>query len=108
LWRGELVLADYFDLAFCLLFIGLTIQAFRRLPRVYGIYGGATLFLLLAKTADIQPLLSFSRYVLSLFPAFIVLGQLGANRWVHRAILYPSWFGLLYLSGQFAIWGWVG
>jgi hypothetical protein len=46
--------------------------------------------------------------VLVLFPAFQELGRIGANPWVNRMVLYLSWLGLLFMSGQFAIWGWVG
>ena len=66
------------------------------------------LALILTKVSDFEALLSASRYVLALFPGFIVLGRLGASRaWVHRLIVYPSIVGLLYLTGQFVIWGWV-
>jgi hypothetical protein len=50
---------------------------------------------------------SMSRYVLTLFPIFMYLGILGKDRRVHRCIFYPSVALLLYLCGQFAMWGWV-
>lgn len=108
LFRGEFVQADYFDLAFCLLFLGLTIVVLRWLPSVYGIYSVLMLALILSKVSDFEALLSVSRYVLAVFPGFIVLGRLGSSRpWLHRLILYPSLAGLLYLTGQFVVWGWV-
>ncbi len=42
---------------------------------------------------------------LALFPAFLVWARAGRHAWVNRAILYLSWSGLLFMSGQFAIWG---
>ncbi|MEE8568707.1 MAG: hypothetical protein V3S81_08850 [Anaerolineales bacterium] len=42
------------------------------------------------KVGEIQPLLSVPRYVLAIFPAFIVLGQAGKNQWANRLILYLS------------------
>ncbi|OGO70176.1 MAG: hypothetical protein A2Z37_12130 [Chloroflexi bacterium RBG_19FT_COMBO_62_14] len=105
---GRFLQADYFDLGFCLLFVGLTALALRWLPAVYGVYSLLMLALILTKVSDFEALLSVSRYVLALFPGFIVLGRLGASRaWVHRLIVYPSIVGLLYLTGQFVIWGWV-
>ncbi len=65
------------------------------------------LMAILMKVGEIQPLLSVPRYVLAIFPAFIVLGQAGKNQWANRLILYLSWLGLLYFCGQFVIWGWV-
>jgi hypothetical protein len=107
--RGEFVQADYFDLAFCLLFLALTVLVLRWLPAIYGVYCSLMLLLVLSKVGDFEALLSLSRYVIALFPCFVVLGRLGASRgWVHRLILYPSLAGLLFLTGQFVIWGWVG
>lgn len=97
-----------FDLFFALLFIVLTVLVCWRLPRVYGIYMISILAGVLTKTAPIQPLLSVSRYVLSLFPAFILLGRWGRNPWLHRFIVYPSIALFLFFSGQFVIWGYVG
>ncbi len=109
LFRGQFLQADYFDLAFCLLFLALTVLVLLWLPSIYGVYSLLMLVLILSKASDFEALLSLSRYVLALFPAFIVLGRLGASRaWIHRLILYPSIAGLLFLSGQFVIWGWVG
>jgi hypothetical protein len=109
LLSGESVQADYFDLAFCLLFLALTVLVLRWLPSIYGVYSLLMLLLILSKASDFEALLSLSRYVLALFPGFVVLGRLGASKaWVHRLILYPSIAGLLFLTGQFVIWGWVG
>jgi hypothetical protein len=59
--------------------------------------------------SEFEALLSVSRYILALFPAFIVLGRIGSSKpWLHRLILYPSIAGLLFLTGQFVLWGWVG
>jgi hypothetical protein len=116
LWRavrvlasGHFVFIEPFDLLFAVLFIGLTIVALFRLPSMYGLYMAATLTGALAKVADVQPLLSLSRYVLVLFPGFVLLAMLGRrSAWWNRAIVYPSATLLLFFTGQFAIWGWVG
>jgi hypothetical protein len=109
LLRGEFLQADYFDLAFSVLFVGLTIWVFRWLPSVYAVYSLVMLILILSKVSEFEALLSVSRYILALFPAFIVLGRIGSSKpWLHRLILYPSIAGLLFLTGQFVLWGWVG
>jgi hypothetical protein len=104
---GEPLLMDYFDLGFGLLFVLLTFLAVRQLPTIYGLYSALMLMVILSKVGEIQPLLSVPRYVLAIFPAFIVLGRAGKNPLVNRLIIYLSWLGLLFFSGQFVIWGWV-
>jgi hypothetical protein len=116
LWRAIQVLAsgrfqpiEPFDLAFAVLFAILTVQAFRALPGIYGLYMAAMLVGTLSKVSDVQPLLSVSRYVLVLFPGHVLLAMWGARRaWVHRLVLYTSFALWLFYAGQFAIWGWVG
>ncbi len=105
---GHFLLADLFDVCFLLLFIASTPWILRRLSPIYGFYQIAFLLLYLARFSEIQPLLSTARYVLALFPAFIAFSQWGQNPWINRMFLYLSWLGLFLLSGQFAIWGWVG
>jgi hypothetical protein len=98
-----------FDLFFALLFIGLTVVAFHELPAIYAIYMAVMLTSALAKVADMQPLLSLSRYVLVLFPGFVLLARLGwRSEWWHRVIVYLSVALLVFFTGQFALWGWVG
>jgi hypothetical protein len=95
------------NLGMLVVFVGMTILSIRDLPREYGIYMAVTLFVLLLRRTTLQPLVSMSRYVLVLFPAFLLWGRWGRNPRVQRLIIYPCFALLLYLSGQFAIWGWV-
>ena len=88
-------------------FLAMTVLSFRGLPREYGIYMAVTLCALMLRRTTIQPLVSMSRYVLVLFPAFMLWGRWGRNPRVQRLIVYPSVALLLYLCGQFAMWGWV-
>ncbi len=105
---GDYYPADLLDIAALLVFAGLMIPVWRRLPRIHSVYSLAFVGLYLVRVPGDQPLLATVRYVLALLPAFIILGSLGRNPWIHRLILYPCWAGLLFMSGQFAIWGWVG
>ena len=88
-------------------FIAMTILSFRKLPMEYAIYMAITLLALMLRRTALQPLVSMSRYVLVLFPAFMLWGHWGSNPRIQRLIVYPSVALLLYLSGQFAMWGWV-
>ena len=105
---GEANFADVFDLALLLLFIGLAVPVWRQLSRPLALFYLGYLLLHLSRVAEIAPLLGMARYVLVLFPAYLVLAGWGRRPWIHRLIVYLSAAGLLLLSGQFAIWGWVG
>ncbi len=95
------------NLTMTFVFLAMTIISFRALPPTYSLYMALTIFVLLLRRTTAQPLVSMSRYVLTLFPAFIIWGRWGRNPWVNRLIVYPSIALLIYLCGQFAIWGWV-
>jgi hypothetical protein len=108
LFAGNLGASDVFDLCFTLGFIALTVPVWRLLPRLYGVYYISMLALYLARMGTIHPLYAMTRYVLVLFPAFILLGSWGRNPWINRAVLYLSWPLLFFMSGVFALWGWIG
>jgi hypothetical protein len=55
-----------------------------------------------------QPLVGMARYVLEIFPVFLLLAIRGRSPWVNRLVFTLSLLGLLFFSAQFAIWGWVG
>jgi hypothetical protein len=100
--------ADVFDILFILVFILAMIPLWRYFPRLYSYYCWPLLLLYLTRDAGIQPLLGTSRYVLTLFPIFMVFAAWGQKPWINRLILYTSWGGLLFFSGLFALWNWVG
>jgi hypothetical protein len=99
---------NFWDLVFMLIFLGCGFLVWKQLPRLYGIYYFAFVVIYLMRIADIYPLLSMMRYVLALFPAFLVLARYGQNPITHRVISFTFLLGLLFFSAQFAIWGWVG
>jgi hypothetical protein len=106
--QGQLVEENLFELTFTLFFIILTIAIWKKLPRLYGVYSVTMMLFFLTRFGSPQPLVSMTRYVLEIFPAFLVLTTWGSRPWINRLILYTSWLGLLFFSAQFAIWGWVG
>jgi hypothetical protein len=107
-FAGNYVSTNVFDVIFIGIFLGLGILVWKQLPRMYGIYYWSFMILYLTRTADVYPLLSMARYVLALFPAFLILARLGFHPSAHRIIVYIFIFGLLFFSAQFAMWGWVG
>lgn len=105
---GNFPITNTFDVIFTLLFVGLGFVVWNNLPRIFGIYYAAFMALYLTRIADVYPLLSMARYVLALFPAFLILARYGENPIIQRVIVYLFILGTLFLSAQFALWGWVG
>jgi hypothetical protein len=104
---GEAAFTLFFDLFSTLLLLATTIAVFRWLGATYGLYGMMMLFFILLPNSDRLPLYSVSRFTLTFFPTFMILGLAGRRPWVNRLILYSSTAVFLYFSGQFFIWGWV-
>ncbi|MBI5029617.1 MAG: glycosyltransferase family 39 protein [Chloroflexi bacterium] len=80
----------------------------RSVPLEYSLYSIAMFFAPLLRMTTTQPLVSMDRYVLVMFPIFMLWGVWGKNSWVNRAVVYLSFPLQLYLSAQFILWGWVG
>ncbi len=95
------------DLAATLLLIEATVIAWWRLPHAYAAYMTVSVLLLLSSTVPDWPLQSMQRYTLSIFPIFMLLAQLGANRYWHRTILIASAPLLGMYTALFATWYWV-
>jgi hypothetical protein len=57
---------------------------FRRLPLEYGAYAAAALIVCVASPMNGQPLISFDRYLLTIFPLWMAAGA-----WVHKRRLTP-------------------
>ncbi len=107
-WQGVLVEENLIELFFALLFLVLTVQVWRHLPPLYGLYSATLLLFFLARFGSPQPLVGMARYGLEIFPIFLYLATQARTPRIRRLILYLSWPGLLFFSAQFAIWGWVG
>ncbi|MBI4790110.1 MAG: glycosyltransferase family 39 protein [Chloroflexi bacterium] len=80
----------------------------RSVPPAFLLYAVLMYLAPLFRMTTTQPLVSMMRYVLAMFPVFVVWGAWGRNPWVNRAIVYLSFPLGLYLSAQFVMWGWVG
>lgn len=105
---NQLPIENLFELSFTLLFVVLTVLVWIKLPRIYGLYSATMILFFLSRMGDPQPLVSMARYVLEIYPAFVILALWGRNPKIHRVIFYCSAIGLLFMAGQFAIWGWIG
>ncbi len=102
---GEFTLL--FDFVIALALFVVVAFAFRRFEAALGLYCAVMLLFMLLPRSDLKPIYSFSRYALTFYPMFLLLGVAGKNPWINRLILYPFFILSLYFSGQFFIWGWV-
>ena len=106
--QGSLVFANTMELVFTLAFIILTIIAWKKLPRVYGLYAICLMLFFLSRMGSPHPLVGMVRYTMEIFPVFFLLGGWGKRTGINRLIVYSFLAGLLFFSAQFASWGWVG
>jgi len=102
------------DLIPVLLFLALAILSFVgpwRFPRrllSYGLYAAILyFFFLLSPVTNLYPLVSLPRFMLELFPGFIILADVGKNRMFHMTYLMLAGTGLFFLLMQFLTGHWI-
>ena len=93
--------------AFLVLFVFLSVVAWRRFGAPYGLFAAVSLALPLSVPSDRWPLLSLPRFGLTIFPLFLALAWLGRNARAHAAILGSSAILLGVFVTQWALWDWV-
>ena len=82
--------------------------AWRRVPSAYLLYALALLLQALSYPTAREPLVSFPRYVLAMFPLFMGWGAwLGERDGLSRRVISASALLLAAFSGMWAIWAWV-
>ena len=94
-------------LAFLVLFVALTVIAWRRFGTPYGLFCAASLAIPLSVPSERWPLLSLPRFGLVVFPFFLALAWLGRSGRVHTAIVAVSALLLGVSVAQWALWQWV-
>jgi hypothetical protein len=86
---------------------GLWLSA-RRLPFAYTAYAVVMCGQALGYPTAVEPLESFSRYLLVIFPLFMGWGAwLASRRWSRRVAITVSALGLIGFSGMWGTWCWV-
>lgn len=104
---GTFTFIDFLNWAVVTLFIILLVIGWRKIPLEYNLYTAFSLLIMLIRIVETQPLISMSRYSLTLSPSFFVLGLASENPMIRRLIIYTFIPLNLYLSAQFFMWGWV-
>ena len=95
------------NLAFLVLFVALTVLAWRRFGTPYGLFAAVSLAIPLSVPSERWPLLSIPRFGLTIFPLFLALASLGGRPRAHTAILAVSSLLLGVAVVQWALWQWV-
>jgi len=108
IFSGRAMPVEYLDIVAILLMLGLGVIVVKRLPLHYSVFFWTNLLFNLFQVRTGQPLSGQARFCLTLFPAFVVLAQLGRSPWWNRMIFYPFLSLWIFWAGQFLIWGWVG
>ena len=93
---------------FLVLFVVLTVIAWRRLGAPYGLFAALSLALPLSVPSSRWPLLSLPRFGLVVFPFFLALAWIGGRSpRAHTAIVAVSSLLLGVFVTQWALWDWV-
>ena len=95
-------------LAFLIVFLFLTVVAWRRFGAAYGLFAVVSLAIPLSYPSSRWPLLSLPRFGLVVFPFFLALAALTAGRpRAHTAVVACSAVFLGIAVTQWALWQWV-
>ncbi len=95
-------------LVFLALFIALTAVAWKRFGAPYGLFAAVSLAIPLSDPSSRWPLLSLPRFGLVIFPFFLALAALTAERpRLHTAVVACSALFLGVAVVQWALWQWV-
>ena len=99
---------DMSDFVLAVLFLLLAGVALVKLRPGYSIYAVLFVLLPLSRFSERFPLMSFSRYMLLLFPCFVVLALWGQRRWVHLTVVFLWLSGLAFWSAMYYTGSFVG
>lgn len=87
--------------------IGALVLCFRRLPAAYGIFALLALLVSISSPVAAQPLKSFDRYALTIFPLWMVAGAWLSERRLLAPAVTISVALLVFFTVQFASWTFV-
>jgi hypothetical protein len=99
--------SDTLELVCTILFLGLALVGLRLLPLYQSAFLIPGLVIPLFQPSSVHALMSMPRFGLTLFPLFVVLALLVANRRLALPALAVSTVLLIMLTMQFANWYWV-
>jgi hypothetical protein len=106
--QGVYPVSNGIDLTFALFGLAMTVWAIRTLPPPYWLFMGLNMVVYVYRLIPEYPLHAMPRYILPLFPMYMLLGRAGQSSAItNRLITYSFLVLLLFFSAQFALGGWV-
>ncbi len=106
-WRVSVANSDVLELAATVLFLFLALVGLKLLPLYQTVWVLPALLIPLLQPSEVHALMSMPRFVLVLFPLFIVLAKLLPPRLLRIPWFVVSTTLLVLLTVQFALWYWV-
>jgi hypothetical protein len=106
-WRDKVANSDTFELVITIMFLGLAIVGLFKLPLWQSAYVWPPLIVPLFQPSSVHPLFSMPRFVIVLFPLFVVLGMFIEGRWTKTIAVLVSTAMLVLFTIQFSTWYWV-
>jgi hypothetical protein len=106
-WRVDVANSDLLELVVTVLFLALAVVGFKLLPVYLTLWVLPGLLIPLFQPSQVHALMSMPRFVLVLFPLFIVLGRVTRPRAIAIPAVTVSVLLLIALTAQFALWYWV-
>jgi hypothetical protein len=106
-WRAAVANSDVLELVVTVLFLALAVIGLKFLPVYQTVWVLPGLLIPLLQPSEVHALMSMPRFVLVLFPLFIVLGWLVRPRPIAIPWYAVSVTLLVLLTAQFALWYWV-
>jgi hypothetical protein len=106
-WRADVANSDVLELMVTVLFLALAVIGLKVLPPYQTVWVLPGLVIPLLQPSEVHALMSMPRFVLVLFPLFIVLGMLLRPRGLRIPAAIVSVALLVLLTAQFALWYWV-
>lgn len=106
-WRDQAARGDVLEFIITVLAFALIVIGLWKLPLYYSAFTIPPMLVPLFSPSSVHPLMSMPRFVLPLFPIFVMIALLVTNRKAGIALAVASSIGLILLTMQFALWYWV-
>jgi hypothetical protein len=97
----------FLDTLLTILFVALLVGVYKMLPKEYFLIMLVLFLPALMKIDNANQLVSISRYLLCLFPGFMILGYLGKNVIFHRVLVIFFFMGQAITSAAFFMRLWI-
>jgi len=106
--QGNMLFENILEISSLILLIYLIMAGWKNYSLLYRLLSALFLLFYLTRLGNPQPLIGMARYIIVVVPIYFTLGNMIENQNIKKPLLFIALFFQLFLSGQFAIGGWVG